>query len=109
MLRALPLVLIATAAFAGGSDGAFAPGQRWTCVTDMGAEAYMSIASVSGSSVTFSYGVRDTGSAAIERLCNVSDVLDYNETLEFCRLLLSDEFSDGHIQLNADCAAEAKP
>ncbi len=80
----------------------FESGQRWSCVTDQGAEAYMSVHDVVGKDVSFSWGVLDPDSQEMFSLCDLNDAISADEMSEFCRLL-GDEFSDGHVLLQKGC------
>lgn len=85
---------------------AFEAGQRWSCVTDQGADAYLEISSIEGNSVSFSWGVLNPDTNELDRLCNKRDELSVKEMKEFCRVL-GEEFSEGHVLLREGCAAEA--
>jgi len=39
----------------------FQPGQRWSCITDQGAEAFLDVHSIAGGDVSFSWGVSTFG------------------------------------------------
>lgn len=80
----------------------FEAGQRWSCVTDQGADAYMSVSKVVGKDVSFSWGVLNPDSQELFKLCNLRDVLSADEMSSFCRLL-GDEFSEGHVLLQKGC------
>lgn len=81
----------------------FASGQRWSCVTDQGADAYMSVHQVVGKDITYSWGVLDPDSKGVFTLCNQKGALSADEMSEFCRLL-GEEFSEGHVLLQKGCA-----
>ena len=96
---------LALALVAAPADAAqFAAGQRWTCVTDQGREAYLAILAVEGRAVTFSWGVRDPSRPDLDRLCVKRDALSVEEMSDFCRLL-GGEYSAGHEALSRGCAA----
>lgn len=83
----------------------FERGQRWSCVTDQGAEAYLAIHAVDDDKVLFSWGVLQSEDAAFDRLCNKRAALSFEEIGEFCRLL-GDEASEGHVRLREGCSEE---
>jgi len=84
---------------------AFEPGQRWSCITDQGEQAFLAVLDVQGEAVSFSWGVMKNDST-LNSLCNKRDELSVQEMGEFCKLLGND-FSAGHVKLNEECAAKA--
>lgn len=113
MIRAVPLLmaLAFVAAFVAsvttGSALAFEAGQRWSCVTDQGADAFLEVHDVDGESVSFSWGVLNPETNEFDRLCHKRDRLTVAEMSEFCRVL-GDEFSEGHVMLHDGCIEEAR-
>jgi len=114
VIRTIPLLLALAfmAAFVAGTVPtvaalAFEPGQRWSCVTDQGADAFMQVHAIEGESVSFSWGVIDSDTNALDRLCNKRERLSVEEMSDFCRLL-GEEFSEGHVMLQKGCAAETE-
>ena len=83
----------------------FEAGQRWSCVTDQGADAYLDVHEVEGDAVSFSWGWMDSETNEMTSLCNKRDALSEQEMVEFCRLL-GDEFSEGHVMLRRGCRAD---
>lgn len=80
---------------------AFEAGQRWSCVTDQGEQAFLAVQNVEGEAISFSWGVmRSDGE--FSTLCNKRDALSYEEMSEFCELVTSD-LSSGHAQLATAC------
>ena len=84
---------------------AFEPGQRWSCVTDQGEQAFLAVLDVNGEAVSFSWGVVKADNS-LNSLCNKRDQLSVEEMGEFCQLLGTD-FSEGHVRLDESCAAKA--
>jgi len=91
-------VLASVSAFAAD----FKPGQRWSCITDQGAEAFLDVHGVEGGDVSFSWGVLDPANNELTSLCNKNEELSADEMAEFCRVL-GDEFSEGHVLLQKGC------
>ena len=83
---------------------AFEPGQRWSCVTDQGEQAFLAVLDVNGEAVSFSWGVVKSDNS-LNSLCNKRDELSVEEMGEFCQLLGTD-FSEGHVRLDESCAAK---
>lgn len=113
MTRTLPLLLTLAflATFIAGLTPiapvrAFEAGQRWSCVTDQGADAFLDVRAVEGEAVSFDWGVLDPETHKLDSLCRKRAALSLKEMSEFCKLL-GDEFSDGHVLLSKACAAEA--
>jgi len=82
---------------------AFEAEQRWACITDQGAKAYLAIHGVEDDQVIFSWAVSGADGGEIYTLCKQRDALSESEIGEFCRLL-GDEVSRGHARLHENCA-----
>ena len=85
----------------------FEAGQRWSCVTDQGADAFLDVHNVEGDAVSFSWGVMNPDTNKLTSLCNKRDALSLQEMGEFCRVL-GDEFSEGHVMLRKGCRTETE-
>ena len=81
---------------------AFESGQRWSCVTDQGAAAFLAVHGVDSDRIAYSWGRANPGSNQLMTLCDVRDRLELSEIQEFCQLL-GDEPSPGHDALRAAC------
>jgi len=99
------LLLVGIVATAPTVSNAFEAGQRWSCVTDQGANAFMAVIDVKGDAVTFSWGAIDTNDGSLMSLCNKRDALSLREMKSFCRLL-GKGVSDGHDRLSKACAKD---
>jgi len=86
---------------------AFEPGQRWSCVTDQGEQAFLAVLDVEGEAVSFSWGVMNEEDNSLTSLCNKRDELSVQEMGEFCKLL-GTGFSAGHVKLDEACEAKAQ-
>ena len=84
---------------------AFEPGQRWSCITDQGEQAFLAVLDVQGEAVSFSWGVMNQADDTLSSLCNKRDELSIQEMGEFCKLLGND-FSAGHVKLSESCQAK---
>lgn len=97
------VILLSALAFTDASATDFKPGQRWTCMTDQGADAFLTVLGVDGDAVSFSWGLIDPDTDNLTSLCNKRDALSIIELVEFCRLI-GDEASEGHDRLRTSCA-----
>lgn len=85
---------------------AFEAGQRWACVTDLGAEAFLEIHGIDGAQVHYSWGTIAAGTTEMTTLCGFRDKLVLSEIQDFCRPL-GNEASKGHRMLRDACAGKS--
>ena len=97
-------LLAAAAIILPTKSSAFEAGQRWSCVTDQGEQAFLAVLDVEGEAVSFSWGVMKADNT-LNSLCNKRDNLSVEEMGEFCKLLGND-FSAGHVKLDETCDAK---
>lgn len=80
----------------------FEAGERWSCITDQGAEGFLFVHGTEDEWVIYSWGKRDKGSTRLETLCRHRDALSLEEIREFCKRQ-NDSSDPTHAALETIC------